>query len=108
MTISSADYGTKTATGGEDTLATETSAAVYVLEVDTSNMAASDELTLRIYTKNQSTSSYVLAAESTFTDAQTEKQKISDSFLITDGIQCTLEQSAGTMRSFEWNLKKIG
>ena len=108
MALTSKASGDKTATGSEDTLTTQTSAGVYILVVDTTNLASGDSVTLKLYTKNQSGDSSVLAYSSVFTGAQDEPQKVSPGLPIDTEIVCTLEQTAGTNRVFPWNLLFIG
>lgn len=108
MAITSTDADTQTATGSEDTLTTQTGPGVYCLVVDTTNMASGDAITIRIKTKNQTGASSVLAYKSDFSDAQIEKQKYSQAVPIDTEIVCTIEQTAGTNRDYDWNLLKVG
>lgn len=105
MAVTSVDADTQTASiDTEHTLATETTAGVYVLVVDTSNLVNGDTVILRIKTKNQSGGSSILAYEATFSDVQAENQKYSPAIPIDTEIVCTLEQIDGTGRDFDWNL----
>lgn len=107
MGVTSVGSDTQTATGSEDTLDTETGAGVYILVVDTSNMALGDSIVIRIKTKNQSGSSSVLAYENYFNNVQSEINKYSPAIPIDTELVCTLEQTGGTNRDYDWNLLKI-
>jgi hypothetical protein len=108
MAVTSVDSDTQTATGSEDTLSTQTTAGVYVLVVDMDNLADGDTVVLRIKTKNQTGSSSVLAYEAVFSNAQTEINKYSPAIPISTEIVCTLEQTGGTNRDYDWNLLLVG
>lgn len=108
MAVTSVGADTQTAViSTEHTLDTETTAGVYVLVVDTSNLANGDVVVLRMKTKNQSGSSSVLAYEATFANAQAEVNKYSPAIPIDTELVCTLEQISGTGRDFDWNLLKL-
>jgi len=108
MTVASVGADTQTAVvDTEHTLDTETAAGVYVLVVDMSNLADGDVVILRIKTKNQTGSSSVLAYESAFSNAQDEINKYSPAIPVDTEIICTLEQTGGTGRDFDWNLLKM-
>ena len=108
MTVASVGADTQTAVvDTEHTLDTETTVGVYVLVVDMSNLADGDVVILRIKTKNQTGSSSVLAYESVFSNAQSEINKYSPAIPVDTEIICTLEQTDGTGRDFDWNLLKM-
>jgi len=108
MALTSVGSGSQSATlDTEHTLDTETGAGVYVLVVDTNNMVDGDVLILRIKTKNKSGSTSRLAYQATYANAQTEINKYSPAIPVDTEIICTLEQTDGTGRSFDWNLLKM-
>jgi len=108
MAVSSANSGSQTCTlDTEHTLATETTAGVYVLVVDTNNMAVGDIVTLRIKTKAKTGSTSRLAYIKTFSHTQIEINKYSPAIPVDTEIVCTIEQTDGTGRSFDWNLLVI-
>lgn len=108
MALTSVGSGTQTAViDTEHTLDTETTAGVYVLVVDTNNMVDGDVVILRIKTKNQSGSTSRLAYIKTFSHVQIEINKYSPAIPVDTEIVCTLEQTDGTGRNFDWNLLKM-
>ena len=108
MAVTSVGSGTQTATlDTEHTLDTETDAGVYVLVIDTSNMAAGDITILRIKTKDKSGGTSRLAYSATYANIQGEPHKYSVPVPIDTEIVCTLEQTDGTGRNYDWNLLKL-
>lgn len=108
MALTSVGSGTQTAViDTEHTLDTETTAGVYVLVVDMNNLADGDVVILRIKTKNQSGSTSRLAYIKTFSHVQIEINKYSPAIPVDTEIVCTLEQTDGTGRNFDWNLLKM-
>lgn len=108
MAVSSVDNDTQTCTlDVEHTLATETDAGVYVLVVDTNNMALGDIVIMRVKTKNQTGSTSRLAYQQVFSHVQLEINKYSPAIPVDTEIICTLEQTDGTGRDFDWNLLKM-
>ena len=108
MAITSAASGTQTATlDTEHTLTTQTSAGVYVLVVDASNLVNGDVVTFRIYTKYASGGTSRVAFEATYAHAQAMPNIYSPPIPIDTEIKCTLEQTDGTGRDFYWNLLKL-
>jgi len=108
VALSSVGAGTQTAViDTEHTLDTETGAGVYVLVVDMNNLVDGDVVILRIKTTNQTGSTSRLAYEATFSNAQSEINKYSPAIPVDTEIICTLEQTDGTGRDFDWNLLKM-
>jgi hypothetical protein len=108
MAVTSVGSGTQTATlDTEHTLDTETTAGVYVLVVDTNAMVAGDIVILRIKTKDKSGGDSRLAYQATYANAQSELHKYSIPIPVDTEILCTLEQTDGTGRDFDWNLLKL-
>ena len=105
MALASVGSDTQTATiDTEHTLDTETTAGIYILVVDTSNMVDGDTVVLRIKTKYASGGTSRLAFTATYVNAQTELNKYSPPIPVDAEIICTLEQTDGTGRDFYWNL----
>ena len=105
MAVTSADTNTQTAViSTEHTLATETTPGVYVLVVDTANMALGDVVTFRIKTKYTGGGTSRLAYTQTYAHVQAEINKYSVPVPVDAEIICTLQQTAGTGRDFYWNL----
>lgn len=108
MAVESVGHGSQTATiDTEHTLDTETSEGVYVLVVNMYNLAAGDIVILRIKTKTVHDSTSRLAYMATYANAQSEFVKYSIPVPVDSEIICTLEQTDGTGRAFEWNLLKL-
>lgn len=76
----------------ETDLVTHTAAGVYILVLDTSNMAWADEIDVRIYTKPLAGSASTLTYMTTFKFAQTEPVKHSIPVAATHEIKATIQQ----------------
>jgi len=108
MSVTSVGTGTQAATlDTEHTLDTETTAGVYVLVVDMSNLANGDIVILRIKTKYADGGTSRLAYSAVYANVQAEPNKYSVPVPIDEEIICTLEQTDGTGRNFYWNLLKL-
>ena len=108
MALSSVGSGSQTAViDTEHTLDTETGAGVYVLVVDMNNLTLGDVVVLRMKTKAKTGSTSRLAYIKTFSNIQIEINKYSPAIPIDTELICTLEQTDGTGRSFDWNLLKM-
>ena len=104
--ITNVTSGTQTATiGTEHTLSTQTTADVFVLAVNVTNMASGDTLELRAKTKVLTGGAAALAVLQTLTGAQTEMVVWLE---VPSEWSCefTLKQTAGTGRSYEWSIAK--
>lgn len=98
--------GTQTATiTTEHSLTTQTTADVFVLVVNVTNMAAGDTLELRSKTKVLTGGAAALADLVTLTGAQTE-MVVWLEVPSAHSAEFTLKQTVGTGRSFEWALLK--
>lgn len=108
MTVSSNTSGSQTATiSTEHTLATITTANVYVLVVDANAMVNGDTLELRIYTKAKTGSSSRVAYYQVFDNVQGAPNLISVPVPIDTEFKATLKQTAGTGRTFDWNILQL-
>ncbi len=109
MVASVKDSGTQTAViDTEHTLgAAITDAGTYNLKVDAKNMVNGDELTLRVYSKVLPAGAEGLAYEVSFAHVQTELIKISLPDVSPHYFKATLEQTAGTGRSFDWAVNEL-
>lgn len=100
--------GNLTADGSEQTLAGATAAAgCYVLEVNAVNMANLDTVILRAYTKTYSSDTRALCFIASFSNVQVEKIKISPMIYAEGDINFTLQQTAGTNRTYRWAVLKV-
>ncbi len=107
-TISQVTSGTQSASlDTEHTLTTETTADIFVLVVNLSNMTTGDITTLRIKTKVLSGGSATLAFIRTFSGPQTELVVYSEPVPSAHSVAFTLEQTDGTGRSYEWSVLKV-
>jgi hypothetical protein len=86
------------------TLTTQTTAGTYVLGVDFTNHAATDITELTIKVKLRSASSSKIAYQRTFSGIQSEIIRFSIPVPVPFEIICTLEQTDGAAKSFEWSL----
>lgn len=108
MSLASVAHGSQTATvDTEHTLDTQTTAGVYVLVVDMTNLAAGDIVILRIKVKAVHDGTSKLAYMATYANAQAEPIKFSIPVPVDTEIIATLEQTDGTGRAFPWNLLKM-
>lgn len=108
MAVTSANSGSQTATiGTEHTLATETTAGVYVLVVDTGNMVDGDKVELRLKTKARSGDTSRLAYRGTYRHVQLDPNKYSIPVPVDTEVVATLKQTDGTGRAFPWNLLRM-
>ncbi|QQG66365.1 hypothetical protein [Desulfobulbus oligotrophicus] len=105
MGLVAAASGIQTAqVGSEHVLATNTTTGIFVLVVDTNDMAVGDSLTLRIKTMAIGGGDTRLAYTLNYADLQGEPVKYSVPVPSNNSITCTLEQTAGTARTFPWSL----
>ena len=105
MSLTSVDSGSQTATiSTEHTLSTQTTAGTYVLVVDLGNLANGDVVELRLKTKAKAAGTSRLAYLATFANAQGAPNTYSIPVPVDTEIVATLTQTAGTGRSFDWNL----
>jgi len=108
MGLVAAASGTQTAQiGTEHQLSLHTgvgTVGIYVLVVDTNNMAAGDNLTLKIKTKAIGGGNSRLAYTMTYSDLQAEPNKYSVPVPVNNEIVVTLTQTAGVARTFPWSL----
>lgn len=93
--------------GTEHTLVTDTTNKVYVLAVDTGNMALGDILELRIKTKVRTGGVSRQAYSKTFAHVQGDPNKYSVPVPADVEIVATLKQTAGTGRVFPWKLLSV-
>lgn len=103
VTISS---GTQVATvSTEHALCSSAAAGTYLLQVNTKNLTNGDVVKLRVKIKVLSAdSSESVVLVSTFAHAQIDAVKVSIPVVSMHSISCTLEQTAGTGRAFDWAL----
>lgn len=109
MAVTNAANGTASpAVGaGATTLTTQTTAGVYVLTVNLSNMASGDTVTVKARGKALSGGAAADMMTRTFTGAQTVPVRQSLPVLAEHEVVFTIEQSAGTARSFPWSVAAV-
>ncbi|HSF94780.1 MAG TPA: hypothetical protein VLA52_07115 [Thermohalobaculum sp.] len=118
MGLAKATDGTTAALtiGAETTLSTQTTIGVYVLSVNVENLADGDRLHLRIYDDVLSADADRLRWEAFLVNKQgdaaasaAEGPVIVESPPITviNSAKFTIEQEAGTGRTFKWRLDRI-
>jgi hypothetical protein len=108
MAVTSVGSGSQACTlDTEHTLDTETTAGVYVLVVDLNPLVDGDTVILRLKTKAKSGSTSRLAYQTIYSNSQLEKNKYSPAIPIDTELICTIEQTDGTGRTFDWNLLKM-
>ena len=112
MAVTIEGSGTQAASiGTEHTLLTDSDAKVFILIVDTANMALGDTLILRIKIKTLSGSTVKEVYTAVFTHAQTDEEiKVSipvPSPGHASGFVATLQQTDGTGRSYDWSVVSV-
>jgi len=104
--LSTVSSGSITANGTEQTVYSTTSAGIYGGIIDTSNMASGDKVTLRLYVAINSTPTYVKVDTLDLEDAQTNPGVLIARTPAPYGFKVTLEQTAGTNRSYSYLIWK--
>ncbi len=99
--------GNVTADGSEQTLATETTAGVYVLWVDLSNLADGDSVILRLKSKVRSSSTSRQVYSAAYANAQADDNVQSNPMTIAHEAVATLEQDGGVNRTYDWSLLRV-
>ena len=88
-------------------LATSTSAATFVIKVDTGNMALGDELELTIDTAIESSGTHYQEVYAVYAHTQADRIKASIPIVAPYGYTCHLKQTAGTGRVFKWFVSSL-
>ncbi|GAB1823573.1 hypothetical protein [Herbidospora sp. RD11066] len=105
MSITVIGSGSQSATiSTEHDLATDTASHTYVLVVDTGALADGDVVVLRLYTKVLSGGTERLAYRAAYAHTQGDPQKYSVPVPANIHLRASLQQTAGTGRSFPWSL----
>lgn len=91
----------------EHSLATDVNGGVYSLDVDASAMQNGETLILRVYVKFASGDAKKLKYEVSYVHAQGEPIIVSVPVVEDTYIECTLQQTTGTGRTFPWRLLKL-
>ena len=104
MATSIADGSQTAVISTEHTLATITAAGSYVLGVDVSNMALGDKLTLRIKTKVRRVGTTRTTYIANYAHIQSTLNVLSIPIASPNEFVATLEQTAGTGRSYNWEI----
>jgi len=103
--------GNTTADGTAQTLASSaglSSGGIFVLIVETVNMAAGDVLELRLYT-SVNTANDRQCAFASFSNAQSDVATLAMPVPVEAGgrFKATLKQAAGTNRSYQWKIVQL-
>lgn len=88
----------------EHSLSQQTGVGIYVLVVDTAELAGGDTVEVRVKTRCVASGTVKTAYLDTYTDAQPEPHKYSVPVPIDHEIICTIKQTLGVARTFPWNL----
>ena len=111
MAISEAYTGSQTATvGTEHTLNTttpEVADGIYQLFIDTAAMVAADITEIRIKEKARSADTQRQIMVATLAGAQSDPLWVSPTFVLMNGWDMTLKQTAGTSRAYPWSIRKV-
>lgn len=102
------DYGQETADGTEQTLYETTDSDEFFVIVNLSTMQALDGVTLRAYRRVLSAAeAFVKYFEQAFADAQDDDLYICPPISAPFGVKFTIEQTAGTYRTFKWDAHSL-
>lgn len=93
---------------GTSTLQSNTSAGVYQLFVDTSNMVAGDEYNIKIKEKVANTGSTQLTIYSSALEGKQSTPFVTPSLVLLNGWDATIQQVTGTARTIHWSVRKVG
>lgn len=108
MALAVVNSGTQSATlDTEHTLDNDTTGKTYVLAVDLGAMLSGDITVLRIKTKVLSGGTLRLAYSATYAHVQAEPIVYSVPVPANIEIECSLEQTDGTGRSYPWSLLSL-
>lgn len=108
MSLSIVNSGTQSATlDTEHVLDNDTTGKTYVLVVDCGAMVDGDVVVFRIKTKVLAGGTLRLAYSATYAHLQGDPNKYSVPVPADVEIECTLEQTDGTGRSFPWKLLSL-
>jgi len=111
MAVSVNTSGSQTATvNTEHTLATVTSAGIYILVVDIANLAAGENVELRAYGKARSTDTERLLFGPAIYGPIVPAQLLiySTPIVSPHSVKFTLKQTSGTGRAFPWAVYSTG
>lgn len=106
MAVTSKQAGTQNVViGTEHALgAAITTAGVYVLVVDTGNLANGDVIEIRARTKARGISVSRVAYTAGYANAQSEPNKYSVPIPVDSEVAFTLKQTSGAARAFDWSV----
>ena len=104
MTTSINDGSQAAAISTEHTLDTITTSGSFVIGIDANAMALGDELVIRVKLKVRAAGTTQLAYEATYAHTQGTPVILSIPIASTNEVVFTLEQTAGTGRSFPWEI----
>jgi hypothetical protein len=100
--------GTQTAVvGTEHTLFNPTTNKWFSGWVDLTNMTSTDTVEIRIYVIAKTAGSYIIYTIDSFTGVQTEPLYHAPSLPSDIGYKCTLKQTAGTARTYDWKFYEV-
>lgn len=98
--------GTLTADGTEQTLLESNSMGTFEGWIDLSNMASGDTVVIKVNAKLKSGGSYRQYDSASYSDAQTNPAVHITRLTTKYGIKITLQQTAGTNRTYDYNFLK--
>jgi len=107
MATSKANGTQVAALSTEHVLATVTEPGTYILQVNTVNLGYGDIVELRVKMKTLLSGSEFTYQIGQYAHLQTDPVKVSIPCISLYSMTCTLKQTAGTGRSFEWNIVQV-
>lgn len=108
MAVTQSNSGTQAATiNTVHTLATITTAGVYVLRVDLNNLVNGDRLVLRANVRALAAGTTRQVFSAVFEHSQADKIADSIPVPVVHELTWTLQQTAGTGRSFDWSVLSL-
>jgi hypothetical protein len=108
MVLSLFKEGTLTADGTEQTVAELDALGSLEGWIDLANMASGDAVTIKIYTKMKSGGTYRLYDSGDYSDVQAKPALHTIELPTTYGIKITLQQTAGTYKTYDYTFFRRG
>lgn len=89
------------------TLSSQTTAGIYQLFLDVSNLTANEEYRLRIYEKARTTTAQRVVDETIISGVQTSPIYVTPALLLKNGWTFTLKKNQGTNKIIDWSIRQV-
>lgn len=108
MAVSVVAEGSLVADGSEQSIHDTTDPGTFTPVIDLAPMQLGDTVRVRVYSRARTGGAKRIMFEQTLSNAQTEPILISAPIGAAHGFELTLEQTAGTFRTFPYSIEQIG